>query len=55
LIDAEIYDEISAISGMKGEVVLDDRAVRPGFKMNDAALIGYLFVPLYFLLARILL
>jgi len=37
----KIYDEISAVDGMRGEVVLDDRADRPGFKMNDAGLLGY--------------
>lgn len=36
----KIYDEISALQGMQGDVVLDDRAERPGFKMNDALLLG---------------
>lgn len=40
----EIYDEISAINGMRGEVVLDDRSERPGFKMTEASLVGYLFI-----------
>jgi len=37
----KIYDLIAGMDGMRGDVVLDDRVERPGYKMNDACLIGF--------------